>query len=159
LCNFEVKAISFVDFKNILDTEHAQCLHVSVGYDLIEMMDRVNSIDPSELITAKNEDDHQYSKGFPYIKELSFSMSRFFVIKPPEGTFAVLGIDRKGFVCHSCNYGRHSCSHVSCLTDVIKRNEEELPDFICELIAAHQELASRRIETFILKTASSGKVP
>ena len=86
-------------------------------------------------------------------------MSRLFVLKPQDGTFAVLGIDRKGFVCHSCKYGRHSCSHVCCLADLVQRGEEELPDFICELIAAHQELAATRIETFILKTVSSGKVP
>jgi len=86
------------------------------------------------------------------------SKLHMFVLKHEDGTPAVIGNDRKGFVCHSCKYNKHSCSHILCLLNVIKTNETELPDFIFEMVAANEEVSASNVKNFVLHTASTTRV-
>ncbi len=94
---------------------------------------------------------------FPLFKELVFSSENLILMKPPGGTFAIIGVDRKGFVCHSCKYGRHSCDHITSLTDAIAKNNAYLPDFLVEMVASRDELQSSSVKSVEVEAASKGK--
>ncbi len=80
------------------------------------------------------------------------------MIKPPDGTYAVVGFDRKGFICHRCEFARHSCSHINSLAIYIKEKEESLPDFIVDMMAAKAELQQSEISSRFPRTMSTPKI-
>eukprot|EP00112_Aurelia_sp_Birch-Aquarium-sp1_P011463 Seg2410.4 transcript_id=Seg2410.4/GoldUCD/mRNA.D3Y31 product="hypothetical protein" protein_id=Seg2410.4/GoldUCD/D3Y31 len=68
-------------------------------------------------------------------------------IRCTEADISVIGVDREGFVCHTCNFGRHSCRHVKFLKEHLDLCKEDLPDFLIDLITHHAEATNRILLT------------
>ena len=77
-------------------------------------------------------------------------------IRYTEADIAVIGVDREGFVCHTCSFGRHSCRHAKYLKEYLDLCKEDLPDFLMDLVAHHAEVTSR-ISLSSWRTALSKK--
>ena len=68
------------------------------------------------------------------ITELVFSKEKLVCVKPHNKEFGVVGVDRKGFICFSCTFGCHSCSHVEAINSLIDNQSEETPDFLLQMV-------------------------
>ena len=92
------------------------------------------------------------------IQELGSSEHSLVLVKPPYGSYAVVGIDRKGFVCHRCVAGRHSCLHINCLTDYLRIREGNLPDFLLDIVAARNLMKQSAITSRAPTSISRGRI-
>lgn len=94
----------------------------------------------------------------PDIREISSGEHPMLLVKPFSDSFAVLGIDRKGFVCYRCTVGKHSCKHVNAVKTYLEQDEENIPDFLNEMCAAKDALKQRAFNSWLLKSVSHERI-
>ena len=68
----------------------------------------------------------------------------------------VIGFDRRGFVCHTCLYGRHSCRHVELLKAL--SNGLSAPEPLLQLIQDHKPEIESHERHYRRKALFTGKV-
>eukprot|EP00794_Sanderia_malayensis_P010539 gene10539-11651_t len=88
--------VDYEGLRKIVNEHYKECLHVVVGYDLINISDSLNDVDPFQVIPGAGP-EHAYVKEVPVVSELPFSAAELTLVKPKDKPFAVVGCDRKGF--------------------------------------------------------------
>ena len=94
------------------------------------------------------------------MKEQCFSDKRLLCIKPHDGSYCVVGFSSTGFVCYTCASGRYVCSHVSCLKAVLEKENESLPDFVCEMDSLRFDLqkTGQKPQNYLPRVISYSKI-
>ncbi len=93
------------------------------------------------------------------VTELNFSKESMVCVRPSTNEFGVVGIDRKGFVCYSCDNGCHSCIHVDVINTYIDGQIEECPDFLLAMVRQHESLKRIHPKTYTRYAVSVKAIP
>ena len=93
------------------------------------------------------------------INELEFAKGKMVCVRSSETDIAVVGVDREGYICHKCCYGRHSCRHICCLKEYLEECKEELPDVLLDFEAYHEEMTNSIPNAHIRKAVSTQLIP
>ena len=93
------------------------------------------------------------------ITELTFSKEKLVCVKPHSEEFGVVSVDRKGFVCFSCTFGSHSCTHVEALNTIIDSQAEDTPDFLIQMVQRHDVLKKTHPKTYTRLSISVRRIP
>eukprot|EP00794_Sanderia_malayensis_P010370 gene10370-11450_t len=153
----DVVVSSEVRLRKIVNEHYKECLHVVVGYDLINISDSLNDVDPFQVIPGAGP-EHAYVKELPVVSQLPFSAAELTLVKPKDKPFAVVACDRKGFVCYQCSIGKHSCFHNSSLPAYLKIHTESIPDFVLEFVDKCNQLSQSCIKSKFVKPLSQGRI-
>ena len=70
---------------------------------------------------------------------------------------SVIGFDRKGFVCHTCLYGRHSCRHVELIQAL--SNGSSAPEPLLQFVQEHKPDKDSDGRHYRRKALSTGRIP
>eukprot|EP00794_Sanderia_malayensis_P003976 gene3976-4525_t len=103
--------------------------------------------------------DHFYTKEVPTIVELPFSNDSLLCIRPPDLNFAVVGIDRRGFMCTFCEIANRSCPHVKSLKLYLEDEPDIVPDFVTNAVNAVEVLRTSFPRTYICSSISEKSIP
>eukprot|EP00795_Rhopilema_esculentum_P003974 gene3974-18228_t len=90
--------------------------------------------------------------------ELVFSKEKLVSVKPHSKEIGVVGVDRKGFICFSCTFGCHSCSHVEAINSLIDNQSEETPDFLLQMVQRHDVLKKTYPKTYTRCSLSTRRI-
>ncbi len=69
---------------------------------------------------------------------------------------AVIGVDRKGFLCHTCHYGKHLCSHVKLVDSLVRK--DPIPDCFIDIVEKNSSLQRSNRNVYVKKTLSTRKI-
>ncbi len=77
-------------------------------------------------------------------------------VEREEDDDAVIGVDRKGFVCFYCNFGRHDCRHVMLLKNLL--HTDPIPDSLCDIVKQNETLKSLNARIYVKPAISTQKI-
>ncbi len=77
-------------------------------------------------------------------------------VQREEDDDAVIGVDRKGFLCFRCNFGRHDCRHVKLLNNIL--DADPIPDSLFDIVKQSETLKSSNSRIYVKSAVSTQKI-
>ena len=110
-------------------------------------------ITAEDIILCKNLIPSQKSA---YIKSLTNFNEPMILLVCDEEDQTVIGIDRKGFVCLCCKYGRHSCRHIKEVKSMVEQSP--IPDSLIDIVGRSEVLQTKHHNAYVKRPLSTGRI-
>ena len=69
---------------------------------------------------------------------------------------AIVGVDRKGFVCLTCKYGKHECKHIRFVKKTI--DQDVVPESLADIVQQNEILQVAHRRVYAKKALSTGRI-
>eukprot|EP00794_Sanderia_malayensis_P013299 gene13299-14672_t len=71
---------------------------------------------------------------------------------------AVIGVDRKGFSCTRCTFGKHTCRHINMLNAELDGEQAAIPDCLVDFVQQSEILQNQHRKLYTKKALSTAKI-